>query len=172
MSWLSYRNYTLWHKAGWFPIKAKICSLTKNRIGWYRFFFFIRTTLCLCLLLPPFLCSFISHFSFPVLLFPSLLLPHCHTLLLPLFPFLPLYPSLCNQSCDWAVFTGSSQGPVSVTHSLYNHSLHLTLHSLYLLWSDYRGSNRKQTPPYTHTPSAFILKLSHACCAPPVMAGQ
>lgn len=85
-------------------------------------------------------------------------------------PSLP-YPSLCNQSCDWAVFTGSSQGPTSVTHSLYNYSPPLTLYSLALLWSDYRGGDRKH--PFalnslTHTHLTWTSPTP--CCAPPAVA--
>lgn len=86
--------------------------------------------------------------------------PCCRTLPVPpCFPSFLLQPSplcLCNQSCDWAVFTGSSQGPANVAHLLYNYSPHLTLQSLSLLWSDYRQRDRKHSPYKLFTPTLSI----------------
>ena len=109
--------------------------------------------------------------SFPVLLFfipPSPPLTHPPpppNVSIPPPYSLPRSP--CNQSCDWAVFTGSSQGPAGVTHSLYNNSP-LSSPSIPLaplLWSDYSGSNRKtflpSLPALLIHPHTSTLNLSH-----------
>lgn len=143
--------------------------------------FFFQNTSCLWVYFSSFLSSFIRSCSFhlasPCFPFPCPFLSSCfHPSFSPVVtpssssvsipP--PVSLPLCNQSRDWAVFTGSSQGPASVTHSLYNRSPRLTLHSLALLWSDYRRSDRKTLPPLllypslkppastSHTPAALL----------------
>lgn len=69
----------------------------------------------------PLLCSLASLHSISCVLFPCLSFSsRCLLCFYTHPPSSQLPRSHCNQSCNRAVFTGSSQGPASVTHLLYS----------------------------------------------------
>lgn len=68
------------------------------------------------------------------------------------------------------MFTGSSHGAARATLLLATTTTHFNLHSLFLLWSDYRGSNLKHLP--THTPPIPTFNLKHLLLRSPSHARQ